>query len=1142
MASYRRRTDNLQQLKAVQIFGTGLADISGLVVRHDATIQNSLMVDNLADVSGLVVRHDATIQGSLTVDNLADVSGLVVRHDATIDGSLTLRGACPSIYGDFTNMELKWIVQSPAFNAAGNNANPTQPGVGYTFRVKGIAIDTSGNTYVAYSTNGVVPGGTNAGGYDVAIVAFNTAGTLIWITESTLINTLTDDLWPSLVVCGDYLYMTVSHDVTGLVAYNLCKINKTNGTVYWVNNYTDQLISDIVCDPSGIWLLVKDAFQFSNSLKYYDLSGVEQYNKLIIDVHISTLAQNNSSVFIAGSPIYAGGNYMIVIQCDKRTGDQINYIDDGRINSGNLSSTCVRRPFVAVGPDGNPVVIYFTTDDTPAGNWSGTSVDMIMFKLSAVDFSVLWIIRFPTGWDDYNLDTLSSVIGSSLTIDSNGYSYAMYTTKNGADDDLRITVVDNNGTIIRTLAPPFANTPSLEYMPMITLDPVTDDICIAYRTEGTVSGGTKTGSGDLAVARYVKINGFALQPSGGYVGVGTCNPQYTLDVRGTLGTSKLTVISNSTDPNGILEVDAANGTVDIYPAEGINPTQFANIGIHSGQIQLNLQVETDPFTSISTANIGIADPSGTWLAPVVTFDSSANRITIINNTGAEIVLLDQAGNLTINGNVDVKGDGNNTGTVKTDFISLYEQNDNSKEANLWNQSDLLLWENNAGDVEQISGWNAILDPSGLNILPIIPAACAVIDPDISNNIVGTLTCVVESLNILLMRLSSRNAFITSNDPTPMIVFNTPLSIKFTSGTTTLTVTQPDGTISLLDLILAINAQLISFPIQFSLNTRTNVAVLSNFSTNTYKIVDVSDGSAFLFMNHMNFSINAPTTYIGRSFSIGLQGTPVDISNGNLTVPTGTPTISVASRTATSITVTLGAGTSIDKTHYALTRGGITRAVIASTRTSYRFTGLTVGPTYVLGVTPLSRFDAGPIATISYTITPVTVDVYNSGSTYFSATPYTSGFNREFLNIVGTMNTAIWTGPGPLATLININQIQSITLRYYSALNASGVSDARFGTITGTVISTIFYTYFTRITPTKNGDAVAIGSTATGTNGTFPAGPVTIPFNAGLYTAIFNADTNGVINRTIPHQFYWTCGYASNTINNCDITQFSITYI
>ena len=69
----------------------GLADVSGLVVGHDATITGNLIVGSGIQASSLVVQNDATVSGALNVSGLATVSGLTVTGDTSLN-TLTVTG------------------------------------------------------------------------------------------------------------------------------------------------------------------------------------------------------------------------------------------------------------------------------------------------------------------------------------------------------------------------------------------------------------------------------------------------------------------------------------------------------------------------------------------------------------------------------------------------------------------------------------------------------------------------------------------------------------------------------------------------------------------------------------------------------------------------------------------------------------------------------------------------------------------------------------------------------------------------------------------------------------------------------------------------------------------------------------------
>jgi LruC domain-containing protein len=70
---------------------------------------------------------------------------------------------------------------------------------------RGIALDTEGNAYVVGHTSGALPGKSSAGGYDVFIAKYDTAGAQVWLQQ---FGTATHDHGLGIALASDKLYIT----------------------------------------------------------------------------------------------------------------------------------------------------------------------------------------------------------------------------------------------------------------------------------------------------------------------------------------------------------------------------------------------------------------------------------------------------------------------------------------------------------------------------------------------------------------------------------------------------------------------------------------------------------------------------------------------------------------------------------------------------------------------------------------------------------------------------------------------------------------------------------------------------------------------------------------------------------------------
>ena len=344
------------------------------------------------------------------------------------------------------------------------------------------------------------------------------------------------------------------------------------------------------------------------------------------------------------------------------------------------------------------------------------------------------------------------------------------------------------------------------------------------------------------------------------------------------------------------------------------------------------------------------------------------------------------------------------------------------------------------------------------------------------------------------------------------------------------------------LVVSLNTPLViaSSPLQFSIINPTNPSVtLSCIGPYTYRIIDgiYGPGTAYLFMNHLGIDINTSASYVNRVFtasSVGNAISPTGIGQAPLIPPfPPVPTVSVVSITPTSITITWGVYSDPNVTAFSISNNGNTVVVVPAATQTYTITGLTTGIPYTLNVYPLSTYDVGSPGSVTKTINSVTVDITTTG--FWAPTPQAGPFGPNVNISVASVGAGIWTNQ--LVNLTNINQIQSVSLTYFSNYNVGPayLGDARFY---AKILQdpTIFYAYGQRLA----GYTWALGSP--GGNNTVP-GPQIIPGPNNQYYNIFNAaPATGVIDITQTMQFFWYCGYPAQVLSNCNMTGFTVTYI
>jgi hypothetical protein len=87
-----------------------------------------------------------------------------------------------------TSGNMVWIKETALMNTTLFDEYPT------------IAVGPSGNVYVSYVSDGTVSGGTLIGSYDIVLFKLDTSGNMVWIKETSLMNTNNQDYSPTIAV------------------------------------------------------------------------------------------------------------------------------------------------------------------------------------------------------------------------------------------------------------------------------------------------------------------------------------------------------------------------------------------------------------------------------------------------------------------------------------------------------------------------------------------------------------------------------------------------------------------------------------------------------------------------------------------------------------------------------------------------------------------------------------------------------------------------------------------------------------------------------------------------------------------------------------------------------------------------------
>lgn len=359
------------------------------------------------------------------------------------------------------------VLQGPTFNTTGTESSVV------------TRLDSAGNMYVAYITNGgAVSGGGTTANSDVVIAKFNSSRVLQWARQNNTISTPQTESQLAIAV-DSAQNVFVAYASTGTVSGGVAILGSSD-------------IIFIKLNSSGNRLWTMTAAQ--NAL--VNTSAAQERPQLETDPSGNVYMAYRSAGAVSGG-IATGSNDIVVAKFDTN-GNRIWVRQDNTINTTLDDS----NPRIAVSPSGE---VYLTYAIPSGGFVSGGAVlnsdqsTVILIKLNASGVRE-WFIH------DNNINSGTSFLTAnpSVCLDPSGNVYiavqaagavAGATTSGGGFARADIAVVKYNSASVRQWAVQTANmnTGLLEQAPEITSD-TTGNIYLAYRTTGTTSGNTRPDS------------------------------------------------------------------------------------------------------------------------------------------------------------------------------------------------------------------------------------------------------------------------------------------------------------------------------------------------------------------------------------------------------------------------------------------------------------------------------------------------------------------------------------------------------------------------------------------------------------------------------------------------------------------------
>jgi hypothetical protein len=368
------------------------------------------------------------------------VSGGTLRGDGTTTDIVVFK------MDTFGNMI--WIKQHAVMNTTGNDYYPS------------TAVDYNGNVYVSYQTTGAVSGGTFVGGfYDIVVFKLDTNGNMVWIKEQRVMNTNAGDNNPTIAVdSSGNVYISYFTDGTvsggtslfGSFTIVVLKLD-TNGNAVWVrqrrfmnpvDDFYDTENPQIAVDASGNvyvsyntigtvsggWSdttnnIVVFKLDTNGNMVWIKQQRVMNSNNSAEDINPTIAVDSGGNVYVSyqtrgrvsGGTFLGGVNDIVVFKLDTN-GNMVWIRERALMNTiGNDL-----YPKTALDSNGNVYVSYYTTGTVSGGINIGSN-DIVIFNLDT-NGNMVWIKQQRV------MNSTNNDQHSAIKLDSNGNIYVGYFT------------------------------------------------------------------------------------------------------------------------------------------------------------------------------------------------------------------------------------------------------------------------------------------------------------------------------------------------------------------------------------------------------------------------------------------------------------------------------------------------------------------------------------------------------------------------------------------------------------------------------------------------------------------------------------------------------------------------------------------
>lgn len=334
------------------------------------------------------------------------------------------------------------------------------------------AIDPSGNIFTTYWTN------SGGGGYDVVVNKTSDNNITLWSKHVSSQNT-PSDLWYPSVTTDNLGNCYCSFPTTGTI---------TGGT------------------KTGVWDIVVFKLDKNGNLKWikqnssFNTSGTNLYPVIVCDnSNFAYICYQTTG--ISSGQAHIGGIDIVVFKLDGNG----NCLWIKQNNNFNTSFDDI-TPQITTDINNNIYVAYNTMGGTMTGQTITGTSDIVVFKLDS-NGNFKWIKQnssfntnknnqLPNIAVDRSMNVFISFVTDGIT---SGQTYSGLT-------DIVVFKLNSNGQTLWVTQQPTFNTISYDDSPSLATD-FNGNVFIAFCTNGTVSGQTKTGTSYNIVVMKLNSNG-----------------------------------------------------------------------------------------------------------------------------------------------------------------------------------------------------------------------------------------------------------------------------------------------------------------------------------------------------------------------------------------------------------------------------------------------------------------------------------------------------------------------------------------------------------------------------------------------------------------------------------------------------------